>query len=79
VPDARDEPMAVAEVMAFLPERRLSPGEASGVEHGVAVDAVDVDGAGVGEGDAARLTHEGRLLAVARRRGDLLRPEVVLG
>jgi tRNA pseudouridine55 synthase len=76
VPDARDEPIAVAEALAFLPERRLSPVEASGVEHGVAVEA---NGVAVGEGDAARLTHEGRLLAVARRSGDLLRPEVVLG
>jgi tRNA pseudouridine55 synthase len=75
VPDARDEPVAVAEALAFLPERRLSAAEASGVEHGVAVEA---NGVAVGEGDAARLTHEGRLLAVARRRGDLLRPEVVL-
>ena len=79
VPDARDEPIAVAEALAFLPERRLSAGEASGVEHGVAVEAGEANGAGVGEGYAARLTHEGRLLAVARRRGDLLRPEVVLG
>jgi tRNA pseudouridine55 synthase len=79
VPDARDEPIAVAEALAFLPERRLSAGEASGVEHGVAVEAGKANGAGVGEGYAARLTREGRLLAVARRRGDLLRPEVVLG
>ena len=78
VPDARDQPIAVAEALAFLPERRLSPGEASGVEHGVAVEAGEANGAGVGEGDVARLTHEERLLAIARRRGDLLRPEVVL-
>ena len=32
-----------------------------------------------GEGDGPlRLTHDGRLLSVARRRGEALRPEVVL-
>jgi hypothetical protein len=45
------------------------------VAHGVAVDA---NGAAVRDGDAARLTRGGRVVAVARRRGDLLRPEVVL-
>jgi hypothetical protein len=46
------------------------------VEHGVAVEA-GANGGGT-EGEATRLVHEGRLLAVARRRGDVLRPEVVL-
>jgi tRNA pseudouridine55 synthase len=73
------EPIAVGEALAFLPERALSAQEAAGVEHGRAVELDgDVEGAPPGEDTVARLTREGRLLAVARRRGELLRPEVVL-
>jgi tRNA pseudouridine55 synthase len=75
VPDAGPEPIALSEALAFLPERPLSSEEAGVVAHGVAVDA---NGAAVRDGDAARLTRGGRVVAVARRRGDLLRPEVVL-
>jgi tRNA pseudouridine55 synthase len=78
VADAGEEPLAVERALAFLPERRLTSEEAADVGHGRAVSAAAENGASVGEGEASRLTHEGRLLAVARRRGDLLRPEVVL-
>jgi tRNA pseudouridine55 synthase len=74
LPVGDEEQLAVEEALAFLPERSLSAEEADRVPHGVAVEAAN----GAGEGEAARLTHDGRLLAVARRSGDMLRPEVVL-
>jgi tRNA pseudouridine55 synthase len=78
VSDARDEPIPVAEALAFLPERRLSGDEAGAVMHGRAVAAVGGEAA-VAEGEPARLTRDGDVIAVARRRGEELRPEVVLG
>lgn len=78
VDDAGGEPIALAEALAFLPERRLTREEAVRVQHGVPVEVAGSNGTAVGEGEASRLMHEGRLLAVARRRGELLRPEVVL-
>ena len=74
LPIGDEEQLAVEVALAFLPERPLSAEEADRVPHGVAVEAAN----GAGEGEAARLTHDGRLLAVARRSGDMLRPEVVL-
>jgi tRNA pseudouridine55 synthase len=72
VDDANPEPLAVESALAFLPERILDAAEAERVAHGVPVQAAD-------EADGPlRLTHEGRLLAVARRREAALRPEVVL-
>lgn len=83
VDDAGGEPIALAEALAFLPERRLTSEEAGRVEHGksVANFASEIGGLrrdGVAEGEPCRLMHEERLVAVARRRGELLRPEVVL-
>jgi tRNA pseudouridine55 synthase len=72
VEDAGEEPLAVEEAMAFLPERTLDGAEAGRVRNGGPVPA-----AGTAPGPV-RLTHDGRLLAVARRRDDALRPEVVL-
>jgi len=69
---ANSEPLAVRAALAFLPERILDAAEAERVAHGGWVPAA-------GEADGPlRLTHEGRLLAVARRREAALRPEVVL-
>ena len=69
---AKGEPLAVEAALSFLPERILDPDEAKRVAHGGSVPAAgEVDG-------PLRLTHEARLLAVARRRGAALRPEVVL-
>lgn len=78
VADASDEPIAAAAALAFLPERVLSSGESEMVANGVAVDAMSDNGSGGVEGEPIRLTHGGSLVAVARRRGDALRPEVVL-
>jgi tRNA pseudouridine55 synthase len=58
------------ELLSFMPERRLEPEEAERVSHGVAVP-------GKASGPV-RLTHKGRLVAVARPDGENLRPEVVL-
>jgi tRNA pseudouridine55 synthase len=69
---ANGEPLPVEEALAFLPERVLDAAEAERVSHGGSLPAV-------GEADGPlRLTHGGRLLAVARRREAALRPEVVL-
>jgi tRNA pseudouridine55 synthase len=66
------EEVSVEELMAFLPERSVDAGEAERVSHGVPVEGGD-------EGHRrVRLTHEGRLIAVARPEGENLRPEVVL-
>jgi tRNA pseudouridine55 synthase len=71
VPDGEFE-VSVEELTSFLPERRLDAAEAERVGHGVAVEAGEVDG------EVVRLTYEGHLIAVARRDGENLRPEVVL-
>jgi tRNA pseudouridine55 synthase len=71
VEDAGTE-LGVADALSFLPERVLSESDARGVAHGQRLDA-----AGEGEGPV-RLTFEGRVVAVAVREGDVLRPEVVL-
>ena len=58
--------------LVFLPERILDAHEAERVCTGARCrPPSEADG-------PLRLTHEGRLLAVARRREDALRPEVVL-
>jgi tRNA pseudouridine55 synthase len=72
VEDANGEPLAVEDALGFLPERALDAAEAERVAHGGSVPA-----AGEAEG-ALTLTHEGRLVAVARCRDAALRPEVVL-
>ncbi len=72
--------ISVEELMSFLSERTLEADEAERVGHGVAVP-ITASGA-PGDAHAAesrvRLTHEGRILAVARSDGQELRPEVVL-
>jgi tRNA pseudouridine55 synthase len=70
VPDGERE-IPVEELVSFLPERELTEEEAEFVGHGRAVAAG-------GEREQARLTHDGRLIAVARSDGENLRPEVVL-
>jgi tRNA pseudouridine55 synthase len=60
------------DALGFMPEHRLDAEEALAVSHGQAVSAA------AGEAERLRLTHEERLLAVARVEEGLLRPEVVL-
>lgn len=71
--DAR--PRSASELVSHLPERPLDAAEALRVVHGVKLPLPA--GAGAGDGPL-RLTHEGRLIAVARPHGDLLKTEVVL-
>jgi tRNA pseudouridine55 synthase len=68
VEDAGRE-VALGEALAFLPSVALSDEEARMVGHGVAID-------GQG-GDAVRLLHDDRLLAVARGEGGQLKPYIV--
>lgn len=68
--------LAAADAISFLPERRLDPDEARAVSHGRAVGAGEVDPPSRAE--PIRLTFDGRLLAVARFDGELVKPEVVL-
>jgi tRNA pseudouridine55 synthase len=70
VPEGGEREIGPEELMSFLPERGLTDEEAEAVSHGVPVP-------GGGEG-RVRLTHDGRLVAVARPDGENLRPEVVL-
>jgi tRNA pseudouridine55 synthase len=70
VPDAGEREITLEELISFLPELELTDEEAQAVSHGRSV-----------KGDAVgrvRLTHDGRLIAVARPDGENLRPEVVL-
>ena len=72
VPPGGEEEIPVEELVSFLPERILSEEEADAAAHGRPVnEPFDVPP------DHVRLTHEGRLVAVARVDGENLRPEVV--
>lgn len=70
VPDGDETEIPVEELVSFMPERRLDVDEADRVAHGVPVPG--------GVAGPVRLTHEGKLIAVAREEGENLRPEVVL-
>jgi tRNA pseudouridine55 synthase len=73
VPDQSPQEISVEELVRFLPERILDVDEAAAVSHGRPVaEPFDVPP------DRVRLTHDGRLIAVARVDGENLRPEVVL-
>jgi tRNA pseudouridine55 synthase len=70
--DADEERIVpLAEALDFLPERALAEAEAERASHGVAVP-------GEGGGTHVRLTHDGRLIAIAEARGHELKPTVVL-
>jgi tRNA pseudouridine55 synthase len=67
------EEVSIERLMEFLPERLLDGDEATAVGHGRSViEPFDVPP------NRVRLTHEGRLIAVARVDGENLQPEVVL-
>ena len=73
VPDGDPVEVPAEELVSFLPERLLDDREATAVSHGRPVaEPFDVPPQHV------RLTHNGRLIAVARPDGENLRPEVVL-
>jgi tRNA pseudouridine55 synthase len=73
VPEQSPREVPVEELMAFLPERLLDAEEAEAVSHGRPVaEPFDVPPSHV------RLTHDGRLIAIARVEAETLKPEVVL-
>jgi tRNA pseudouridine55 synthase len=73
VPEQSPREIPVEELVSFLPERLLDDEEAEAVGHGRPVtEPFDVPPTHV------RLTHDGKLIAVARVDGENLRPEVVL-
>ena len=73
VPEPSPRERAVEELVSFLPERLLDDEEATAVSHGRPVlEPFDVPP------EHVRLTHSGRLIALARVDGENLRPEVVL-
>jgi tRNA pseudouridine55 synthase len=59
------------DALSFLPAADLTAPSAEHVRHGVAVP-------GDSEGEAVRLLHDGRLVAIARSEGGLLKPYLVL-
>jgi tRNA pseudouridine55 synthase len=73
VEDASGDPIGANEALGFLPERPLSDAEVPAVGYGREVESSDESTAG-----PVRLTHDGRLVAVARPEHGALRPEVVL-
>jgi tRNA pseudouridine55 synthase len=92
VPDDDSREISVEELMSFLPERELSEEEAERASNGVRVEGpaagppcvtptpLSAPQGGPAAGPRhARLTHGGRLVAVAREEEGELKPEVVLG
>jgi tRNA pseudouridine55 synthase len=71
IPDGGPEEISVERLMSFLSERELTEAEAEAVSHGIRVP-------GDGQDGRQRLTHGGRLIAIARPDGENLQPEVVL-
>jgi tRNA pseudouridine55 synthase len=76
VEDAGRE-VPLADALGFLPGIELSADEARVVGHGVAVAAGKRKAESGKREDAIRLTHDGRLVAVARPEGDELKPFIV--
>jgi tRNA pseudouridine55 synthase len=71
VPDGGHKEISVEKLMVFLPEIELDAEEAKRVGHGIPLPGGDGP-------ELVRLTHGGRLIAIARMREEKLRPEVVL-
>jgi tRNA pseudouridine55 synthase len=60
----------LGDALSFLPGTELAGEDAARASHGVAVP-------GASDAEAVRLTHDGRLIAIARPEGDALKPFVV--
>jgi tRNA pseudouridine55 synthase len=72
LPDGEESEISVEELMRFLPEVPIDAEAAERASHGVALTV-----AGPAE-QHVRLTHQGRLIAIARPDEGKLRPQVVL-
>jgi tRNA pseudouridine55 synthase len=73
IDDAGSEVLAPERLVAHLPERELTHEQALDVVHGIKLETSGEEGPG-----PLRLTAEGRLLAIARPQGKVLKTEVVL-
>jgi tRNA pseudouridine55 synthase len=71
VVDAGERLVPLAEALAFLPGRELSPEEADAVRHGRRL------GTAAGEPERVRLTHDGELIAIGEPRAGELQPVIV--
>jgi tRNA pseudouridine55 synthase len=69
--DASERLVPLAEALAFLPERELSPEEADAVRHGRRLKAA------AGGPERLRLTHHGELIAIGEPRAGELQPVIV--
>jgi tRNA pseudouridine55 synthase len=91
VPDSPQREISIENLMRFLPEVTLDEQAAERVKHGVAQgggagararkpqDRFEVSSHDPGAAPhRLRLTHEGRLIAIARVEAEMLKPEVVL-
>lgn len=86
VSEGADLEIPVETLMDFLPERVLSDEETEAVSHGRSIrdgggtrrTIPREEGAPAGPPQPLRLTHDGRLIAIARPDGENLRSEVVL-
>ena len=73
IDDAGSDVLPPERLVAHLPERELTHEQALDVVHGIKLEASGEEGPG-----PLRLTTEGRLLAIARPQGKVLKTEVVL-
>jgi tRNA pseudouridine55 synthase len=73
LPDDGPKEIPVEELMSFLSEVVLDADEAERVSHGVAIKGAPGDAP-----ERLRLTHDGRLIAIARVEAETFKPEVVL-
>jgi tRNA pseudouridine55 synthase len=69
--DAGERLVPLAEALAFLPGRELSPEEADAVRHGRRLSAA------ADEPERLRLTHDGELIAIGEPRAGELQPVIV--
>ena len=68
---AGDRIIPLLDALSFMPDRALTPNEASSVRHGRRISATG------GTAEHTRLTHEGKILAIAERRvGESGEPEL---
>ena len=78
IEQAGEQIRPVTELVAHLPERELDQEEARMVVHGIKLRRAAADDPLADDGPPVKLMVGGRLLAIARPRGELLKTEVVL-
>jgi tRNA pseudouridine55 synthase len=73
-----DRIVPLEEALDFMPAEELDAEEARKVSHGMPASRTPQQGAIHNPQSAIRLMHEGRLIAIAEPRDELLRPKVVI-